>query len=350
MKQAIFYAPNVHTGGGLVLLQALLASWDASFPLRAFLDERARSLVSVSPAIQVQWVAPRIASRFAAQQQLRQEARSTSTVVCFNGLPPLFSLKGQVVVFLQNRLYISPPNYAKYGIKIAARLAFERLAFYAFRRRVHRYIVQTPSMAKALISWFGSEKPPLLDIVPFGSPGTKPAQLQQNEEVVEWDFLYVADGLPHKNHDKLIDAWRLLAKQGLNPRLAFTLPPTSRSLLEKIDLLRNEQGVEIVNLGYLTHSDMQVVYRKARALIYPSLVESFGLPLVEASQQGLPIVAGELDYVRDVCQPAQTFDPTSEVSIARAVQRFLQVPREPESVVGPTVFWQTALGKRSVHP
>ena len=39
--------------------------------------------------------------------------------------------------------------------------------------------------------------------------------------------------------------------------------------------------------------------------------ESFGLPLLEASSIDLPIIASESDYVRDVCEPAQTFDPNS---------------------------------------
>ena len=53
--------------------------------------------------------------------------------------------------------------------------------------------------------------------------------------------------------------------------------------------------------------------------------ESFGLPLLEAKFLGLPILASELDYVRDVVEPTETFDPESPVSISRAVQRFLKI-------------------------
>ena len=59
------------------------------------------------------------------------------------------------------------------------------------------------------------------------------------------------------------------------------------------------------------------------ALIFPSRTESFGLPLIEAMHHGLPILAPELDYVRDVVTPIETFDPSSPISIARAVRRFL---------------------------
>lgn len=49
----------------------------------------------------------------------------------------------------------------------------------------------------------------------------------------------------------------------------------------------------------------------------------------------LPVVAAEKDYVRDVVEPAQTFDPESAVSIVRAVRRFLSVPPNSASRLTP---------------
>ena len=51
-------------------------------------------------------------------------------------------------------------------------------------------------------------------------------------------------------------------------------------------------------------------------------------PLIEAAAAGLPIVASDIDVVRDVCDPVQTFDPESTASIAQAVRRFLDGARE----------------------
>jgi hypothetical protein len=45
--------------------------------------------------------------------------------------------------------------------------------------------------------------------------------------------------------------------------------------------------------------------------------------LIEAHNINLPIIAAELDYVRDMVHPVETFDPKSPRSIARAVKRFL---------------------------
>ena len=93
----------------------------------------------------------------------------------------------------------------------------------------------------------------------------------------------------------------------------------------------------------MPHADVLVLYATAKAMIFPSTSESFGLPLVEATQLGLPILAPELDYVRDVCSPAHTFDPASPVSIARAVKRFLAVPEPVLQLRSPQDFWKELL-------
>jgi glycosyltransferase involved in cell wall biosynthesis len=74
---------------------------------------------------------------------------------------------------------------------------------------------------------------------------------------------------------------------------------------------------------------MAILYAQSSVLIYPSLFESFGLPLLEARQVGLPIIAAERDYVRDVVEPVESFDPESSSSIARAVLRHRGLIAEP---------------------
>ena len=104
-------------------------------------------------------------------------------------------------------------------------------------------------------------------------------------------------------------------------------------------------GLQIRNLGHMPHADVLALYGRARALVFPSKGESFGLPLIEARDQGLPILAAELDFVRDVCEPVQTFDPESAVSIARAVRRFLGQAEPPLRAASAAEFLQALMGK-----
>jgi glycosyltransferase involved in cell wall biosynthesis len=89
----------------------------------------------------------------------------------------------------------------------------------------------------------------------------------------------------------------------------------------------------------LGRAEIDAAYRQSGALIFPSLTESFGLPLIEARGRDLPILAGELDYVRDVCVPVETFDPRSPRSIARAVKRHLGYASQPLDPMSATRFW-----------
>jgi glycosyltransferase involved in cell wall biosynthesis len=332
----VLYAPNVHTGGGLVLLRALLHDWPVGHELRAVLDQRAADKIDLPVLAKVLWTRPTLASRLEAERQLVALVRPGDAVLCFHGLPPLFRNAGRVLLFQQNRLLLGLMRLRDFSLRTGLRVAAERWISHAFRHRVAEYIVQTTGMARSLTAWHGGR--PQVRVLPFGAEMTvKPRQKP------EWDFVYVSDGLPHKNHARLLQAWVELAAEGVKPSLVLTLGPRDKALAEQVAALAHERGVNIQNVGHVDHDAVMTLYARSRALIFPSLGESFGLPLLEARAAGLPILAPELDYVRDVCDPVQTFDPQSPVSIARAVRRFLQ-QAEPLPLPGPAADFWAALG------
>jgi glycosyltransferase involved in cell wall biosynthesis len=105
-----------------------------------------------------------------------------------------------------------------------------------------------------------------------------------------------------------------------------------------IDEQKLQYGLNLEIIGFLSHDQIVQLYAQAQALIYPSQFESFGLPLIEARQVGLPVLAAELDYVRDVLDPEQSFDPNSPLSIARAVRRYLGVSEFPMQLLDAAKF------------
>lgn len=314
----VIYAPNVHQGGGLVLLRALLQV--ESLQLRqVFLDLRAQTELPSLDGGGVHFVRRSVLFRLWAEWKLWWGALPGDTVLCFHGLPPLLPQKGNVVVFIQNRLLVEGGGLANYPFRIRARLWLERLWSRGLQSHCSRYIVQTPSMANAVKRWLKRALP--ISITPFAD-NIVPAALPNVME--HFDFVYVASGEAHKNHLTLIEAWRLLADAGVKPTLALTLDARINPILcRHLASYAAEYGLAVTNLGQLDRSEISALYRAAGALIYPSTAESFGLPLVEAAQLGLPILASELDYVRDVVYPIETFDPASPLSISRAVLRFI---------------------------
>ena len=324
--EVVLYAPNVHTGGGLVLLNSLLAAWPAERPLRAFLDVRAIEQLNPTATMDVTWVAPRVIDRLRAEFLAHKAAdRKGVALLCFHGLPPLLPSRGEVVIFMQNRLLIEYGNLAEYPFRVRIRIRIERLWCRALQSRCKRYIVQTPSMATLLTQWLRRDVQ--LSVIPFIAATHLDSNTSPDAMRRKFDFVYVASGEAHKNHCTLLEAWRLLADEGFNPSLALTINPTLfPALSAKIKRYLDEEGLNIVNVGQVLSADIATLYKSSTAAIFPSKVESLGLPLIEASRLGLPILASELDYVRDVVRPVETFDPNSHISIARAVRRFLKNP------------------------
>jgi len=311
----------VHGGGGLVLLEEFLAVQNISIKWAHF-DERVKKTLRFSQSVTQYYVRCSVISRLFSEFRLWRNVLAGDVVLCFHGLPPIFPLSGRVVVFIQNRILLDRSVLTKYPLRTRLRLLMERIWLRTMQKHASQYIVQTPSMASSLKKLLGNK----IEIVclPFAACNTLLQKEGSTKSKKIFDFIYVASGDPHKNHTKLLEAWQLLAEAGFKPSLALTVDPLAYpALSEDIVRISREFSLNIINLGQLSVEDVSSAYQSSSALIYPSRTESLGLPLIEAMFSGLAIIASEMDYVRDVVVPVETFDPDSPVSIARAVKRFL---------------------------
>lgn len=317
----VLHAPNVHVGGGKSLLLTLLAALTA--PAVVLLDTRLAPLPDLPDGITVLRFPPTLLGRLRAERALARHARTASAVLCFGNLPPaLDTPRGKVSVFLQNRYLLPGAALSGLPLRTRLRLAVER-AWLRHRLGDCRLIVQSQTMADAALAAFGRPAA----IHPFAATATEPAGPAGAAQQV--DFLYVASGEAHKNHATLLQAWAHMAAEGLTPSLGLTLGAGDRARLDANLRRAALAGADIRMFDPRPPAEMGALMSSARAAIYPSLFESFGLPLIEAARAGLPILASERDYVRDVVDPVETFDPTSSRSIARAVRRFLDAPPQP---------------------
>ncbi len=306
----IIHAPNIHLGGGRTLLLALLSSLKQRAVVQ--LDDRFEPLPELAPEVRVIRVAPSVVGRLQAERRLQLLCRSGDILLCFGNLPPLFRNTAQVFVYLQNRYLTSSRSVI--GLPFSARLRIHVERFWLRHcLRNATPLVQTETMMEEVREYLGRDA----RVLPFLPEGIQP----QDQQVVRYDYLYVASGEPHKNHRRLLQAWILLANRGFRPSLCLTLDKQrDAELCARVEKLTRQHGLRIAN-NPLPPEQISGLYAQCGALIYPSLFESFGLPLLEARQAGMPIVAAERDYVRDVVVPHVSFDPESVLSIVRAVMR-----------------------------
>jgi glycosyltransferase involved in cell wall biosynthesis len=345
MSRLFINASNVHQGGGKNLLDFLVNNKSLGNNRVLLLDSRNSLDNNLSNNDTIKRVKPSVFSRLLAEWWLSKNVNESDTVLCFGNLPPLFKLRGHVVVFIQNRYLLENVSLSNCTWSESIRLRIERFWVRIKIANANKFIVQTPSMKKLLISLLEDEVKkyafkskheyfrPIIKVLPLmesiDNYHRHSTQFEYDSSK-DFDFVYVASGTHYKNHRRLIEAWCLLAKEGIFPSLFLTIDRSEFSELTNwIDKLIDEYKLNVENFGIFPHNEIRELYGRVSALIYPSTFESFGLPLIEARQAGLSIVASELDYIRDILDPEQTFNPESAESISRAVKRFLGIQEIP---------------------
>ena len=157
-------------------------------------------------------------------------------------------------------------------------------------------------------------------------------------------LMYPAHYWPHKNHLRLLEAFRLVVNEEPDLKLVLTgqtqpIPAQSKkrhksatkrnddyqTVVNAVDRLRlNEQ---VVHLGFIDRGDLQAIYQLATALVMPSLHESVSIPIYEAFWSGTPVVASNiLAMPEQVGDAGLLFDPTSVASMSDAILRVIRDP------------------------
>ncbi len=138
-------------------------------------------------------------------------------------------------------------------------------------------------------------------------------------------FFYPANAWPHKNHQILIIAFNLYRKIFDNSAhlvLTGSGLKNNRSIIDLISLLRLNDAIHI--LDYVQREDMPELYKCSKALVFPSLFEGFGIPLLEAMATRCPIIASNSTSIPEVVgDAAYLFDPKNPQSICDAMHRIV---------------------------
>ncbi|MFO7607106.1 MAG: glycosyltransferase [Desulfurivibrionaceae bacterium] len=312
----LLYAPNIHQGGGRALLLPLLAELQDAEDVAFVLDDRLQLPDGVKLRGEVYRVKAALLSRLGIEWRLKRFVAPQTRLLGMGNLPPLFAHQGEQLIFVQNRYLIDPLSLDGFSRRIRLRIWLERWWLRSRARYVNEFIVQTATMRVLLQRAVGKDAV----ILPFAAVPEMEKVREKTPQEFNYDFVYVATGEAHKNHEKLIEAWIELAGRGIFPTLCLTLDAGRfPDLCAWINNAINKHSLKVFMIGECSHEKVMNLYENSRALIFPSLFESFGLPLIESVRAGLPVLASDLDYVKDVIQPSDSFDPLSPHAIADAV-------------------------------
>jgi glycosyltransferase involved in cell wall biosynthesis len=140
--------------------------------------------------------------------------------------------------------------------------------------------------------------------------------------------LYAGNIKPHKNLERLIEAYALMRKRGVEDvKLLIIGDEISKYPNLRRTVHRHQLHQHVRFLGFVPDATLAVLYRLAKVFVFPSLYEGFGLPPLEAMAAGVPVVTSNVSSLPEVVgDAALLIDPLDAAAIADAMARVLRDP------------------------
>lgn len=218
-------------------------------------------------------------------------------------------------------------KYAAYKIAIwsAARRAKEIIAVSRFTK--NDIITEYPwAKNKIDVTYEACEKPN--------------ENLQENSQLVLQKYgiikpylLYVGNAYPHKNLERLVDAFEQILEK--NPNMQLILVGKEDFFYARLkEYVQKKNVPEILFLGFVSDQELSVLYRSAEAYVFPSLYEGFGLPPLEAMSMGTAVVSSDHACMQEILGDAALYvDAKDAEKIAQGISRILEDENLKQSLV-----------------
>jgi glycosyltransferase involved in cell wall biosynthesis len=145
--------------------------------------------------------------------------------------------------------------------------------------------------------------------------------------------LTVSSSLRHKNLDRLLQAFAALEGQGNAPLVVVGHAGRDQGALrERASALG--VGDRVVFTGWIEDADLEGFYAAASVFVYPTLMEGFGMPVLEAMRREVPVACSNVSALPEIAgDAAEYFDPYDAASIAAALRRLLESPERRAELV-----------------
>ena len=151
-------------------------------------------------------------------------------------------------------------------------------------------------------------------------------QIRERYQLSHAYLLYVGNIKPHKNLERLIEAFHLVRAQG-RPELELLIIGDEISKMQSLRRAVHKYQLHryVRFLGFVPDKTLAVLYRLASVFVFPSLYEGFGLPPLEAMASGTPVVTSNVSSLPEVVGDAAVLvDPYSAEAIADGILSVLR--------------------------
>ena len=287
------YAVNIHTGGGKILLDALLTDQPFGPIKKLYVDSRYQLPIDCS--ISCVKIKRGFFSRLFAEIKMYRDEDflKIDKVLFFGNLPPAFrsffsqTANKEFILYLQNAFLIVGFFYPKNSLKEFVRLSLERVWLLTFKNFVDEIWVQTPWMKKQSQNDLHFKK--TISIKPFLP---KFPQIHSSPHARLYQFLYVGSFSKHKRLDLFIDALKKLNAQIRDRiKVVIILDGSENHRKTTFETLKTFKNIDADVFHHLSRQKLFEIYQQSKFLVCTSDIESFYLQLYEAQTYGCQIIA-----------------------------------------------------------
>ena len=239
-------------------------------------------------------------------------------------LPP--AVRCRTVVTIHDCIHLMFPQY------LPGKLAhvYARLSMWSAVHKADRILTVSEASKKDILRFFGVEQQKVAVIYnAIDERFLAPADEERMDQVrqryqLDYPFLlYVGNIKAHKNIERLIDAFGRVRAGGLDDlRLLIIGDEISKYPPLRQAVHRHRLDKYVRFLGFQPYDTLAAFYRLARAFVFPSLYEGFGLPPLEAMACGTPVVTSNVSSLPEIAGGAAVLvDPYDTESIAEGIKR-----------------------------
>jgi glycosyltransferase involved in cell wall biosynthesis len=232
------------------------------------------------------------------------------------------------VVTIHDCIHLMFPQYLPNRVA----LSYARTSRAMAAGRATRVLTVSESSKTDIMRFFGTDASKI-DVIynAFDQRfGIEPAEedvvrVRERYQLHDEFVLYAGNVKPHKNLERLIDAFHLVRRRGLDRlKLVMIGDDISKYASLRRAVHQHQLHKYVRFLGYLPQETLAVMYRLAGVFVFPSLYEGFGLPPLEAMASGTPVVTSNVSSLPEVAgDAAQLVDPYDPEAIADGIYRVL---------------------------
>ena len=210
--------------------------------------------------------------------------------------------------------------------------AYSRAMFWTAVHRASRILTVSEASKNDILRFFGipSDRVTVIhnaidDRFYEEPPEEHVVQVRERYQLHDPFLMYAGNVKPHKNIERLIDAFVLLRQNGYDDlKLLITGSEISRYATLRRAVHRHNLHRHVRFLGYQSEETLAALYRLADVFVFPSLYEGFGLPPLEAMASGTPVVASNVSSLPEVVGDAGLLvNPYDPQAIAEGISRVL---------------------------